>query len=381
MTETVFTNAQIVLEDETIRGSIAFDANGIRAVDSGRSTLPGAIDVDGHYIVPGLVEMHTDNAEKHFVPRPGVFWPDGLAAMLAHDAQMAAAGVTTVYDSICAGSVYGGKDFRNEIFPQVINALTEGVETRAFRIDHKLHIRCELTSDSLTPEIAPFADHPLLALISFMDHTPGQRQWRNMADLERYVVGSGEKSLEQHRRDVEVRIEISRVNKDRNLPEALALFAGKPIVIASHDDTTEADVAEALSYGARISEFPTTLEAARAAHQSGLATIAGAPNVVRGGSHSSNVAAGELAEAGVLDGLSSDYVPSSLLQAVHVLTRKHGLSLPQAVGMVTWRVADMVGLADRGRVTPGLRADLTRFSIVGDTPVVHEVYCAGKRVC
>ncbi|MFZ4807860.1 MAG: alpha-D-ribose 1-methylphosphonate 5-triphosphate diphosphatase [Hyphomicrobiaceae bacterium] len=381
MSETILTNAVLVLEKETIRGSIVFGADGIRAVSAGASTAAGAIDCGGDYVIPGLVEMHTDNAEKHFVPRPGVYWPDGLGAILAHDAQMAAAGVTTVYDSICAGSVTGRNDHRRFIFGRTVEAVSDGVARGVFRIDHMVHIRCELTAPEVVSDVEPYADNPLVKLISLMDHTPGQRQYRNIEFLKRYNLGSGEKTLEEHERDVAQRMEEGPANKRKSWPVIVDMFGRRGIPIATHDDTTVSDVDEAVAAGAVISEFPTTVEAAAAAKQHRLTTIAGAPNVVRGGSHSGNVSAIELAEKGLLDGLSSDYVPSSLLQAVLRLHGQHGVALPDAIGMVTWRIADVVGLSDRGHLRPGLRADIVRFSDVGGTPVVREVYAMGRRVC
>jgi alpha-D-ribose 1-methylphosphonate 5-triphosphate diphosphatase len=117
MTQTILTNARIILDHEVVTGTLVFDGAFITDVQSGASQLPGAIDVGGDFVAPCIIEMHTDNMEKHFVPRPKVFWPDALAGAIAHDAQMAAAGVTTVYDSICCGSIYGSKDYRRMIFP------------------------------------------------------------------------------------------------------------------------------------------------------------------------------------------------------------------------------------------------------------------------
>ncbi len=379
MTETILTNAKLILENEIVEGTIVFGPEGIRSVDSGRSSLPAATDVGGDFVSPGIVEMHTDNMEKHFVPRPGVFWPNGIAAAVAHDAQMAAAGVTTVYDSICAGSVFGGKDFRRAIFPRIIESLVEGRAVDAFRIDHMIHIRCELSSDELVEDVEPYKDHPLVRLVSLMDHTPGQRQWRNLEHLKTYNVGSGEKTLEQHERDVEQRMANGPANVQRNWGPIVEMFRSRGIPIATHDDTTVEDVDMGVASGAAISEFPTTVVAAEAAKTKGLATIAGAPNVVRGGSHSGGVSAGELAEKGLLDGLSSDYVPASLMQAVVKLNASHGLPLQDATAMVTWKVADMVGLADRGRLRPGLRADVLRFRIAGGTPLIREVWSNGRR--
>ena len=157
------------------------------------------MDGEGDFVAPGLVEMHTDNLEKHFVPRPQVFWPNGLAAALAHDAQMAAAGVTTVFDAVCAGTNSGAKDYRRSIFGQMIDAIEEGDAQGVFRIDHRVHIRCELTGAELLDDVMPHADRRLVSLVSLMDHTPGQRQWRNLKDLERFHTGDGGKTLDDHR--------------------------------------------------------------------------------------------------------------------------------------------------------------------------------------
>jgi alpha-D-ribose 1-methylphosphonate 5-triphosphate diphosphatase len=380
MTTTILTNATLILEDELVEGgTIVFDAGGIRAVDSGRSALPEAVDVGGDYVAPGLVEMHTDNLEKHFVPRPSVFWPNGLAAALVHDAQMAAAGVTTVYDAVCAGTVFGAKDYRREIFPQMIDAIGQGLSTGAFRIDHRVHIRAELTGDDVVGDIEPYMDNPLVRLVSLMDHTPGQRQWRDVKHLETYNVGSGEKTLDEHRRDVAERMELGPRNARRNWPIVVDLVRSRGIPLATHDDTEVQHIEAAVQSGAVISEFPTTVEAARAAREAGLATVAGGPNIVRGGSHSGGVAAAELATSGLLDGISSDYVPASLLQAVHALWSRHGIALPEAMAKVTWRTADMVGLHDRGRLKPGQRADVLRFRFMAGTPIIEGLWSAGRR--
>ena len=376
--QTVVTNARLILENEIVTGTVAFDETGITAVDQGLSSLPSAIDAGGDYVAPGLVEMHTDNMEKHFMPRPKVFWPNGLAAALVHDAQMAAAGVTTVYDAICAGTPFSAKDYRKDIFADVMKALAEGRREGVFRIDHRIHMRCELTSPDLLTDIAPYQDDDLVQLVSLMDHTPGQRQWRNIEHLRTYAIGNG-KTEAEFDEDVAVRQQEGAANVASNWSAVVELFRARGIPIATHDDTTVEHVEEGLASGAVISEFPTTVEAAAAAKQRGLATIAGAPNVVRGGSHSGGVSVAELAEKGLLDGLSSDYVPASLLQAVLKLHNDHGLGLANAMGMVTWKVADILGLKDRGHLRVGLRADLVRFKALGPTPVIAGVWSQGQR--
>jgi len=374
MSSTVLTNARLILDGEVIDGTLAIQGDRIRAIDTGRTAVRGAIDLGGDYLAPGLIEMHTDNAEKHFEPRPGAIWPDSLAAMLAHDAQMTASGVTTVYDSVCAGYAAGK---RREIFARVIDGIEQGIAHNAFRIEHKAHIRCELSGDDLIEQVEPYARREIVQLVSLMDHTPGQRQWRDLEAMRRYHVGTGLFTEEGHERDMTERLEQGPRNKRANLPAILDMFAGRGLAIATHDDTTEADVEEAVAVGAVISEFPTTLVAAAAARKHGLVTIAGAPNVVRGGSHSGGVSVAHLHAEGQLDGLSSDYVPSSLLQAVLVLAEHEETKLPAAMALVTRNVADALRLGDRGRMQPGLRADLVRFRLAGRTPVVTGVWCLG----
>jgi alpha-D-ribose 1-methylphosphonate 5-triphosphate diphosphatase len=378
MMQTILTNARLILESEVVTGTIVFDGSSILSVDSGRSSLPAAIDAEGDYVAPGLVEMHTDNMEKHFMPRPKVFWPNGLAAALVHDAQMAAAGVTTVYDAVCAGTPFTAKDYRKDIFDDVMKALRQGNASNVFRIDHRIHMRCELTSPGLLADIEPYREDPLVQLVSLMDHTPGQRQWRDIQHLKTYSLGTG-KTEAEFDADVKVRTEEGDRYVPGNWSAVVNMFKTRGIPIATHDDTTVEHVEQGVASGAVISEFPTTIEAAAAAKERGLATIAGAPNVVRGGSHSGGVSVSELAELGLLDGMSSDYVPASLLQAVQKLHARHGIGLAQAMAMVTWKVADILGLDDRGHLKAGLRADVVRFSVIDDTPIVRAVWSQGTR--
>jgi alpha-D-ribose 1-methylphosphonate 5-triphosphate diphosphatase len=369
-----------MLDDEIVSGTICLQGGVIQSVDPGRSSLPAAIDVGDNFVAPGLIEMHTDNLERHFVPRPSVVWPNGLAAALAHDAQMAAAGVTTVFDALSAGYVYGSKDARAAIFPRIVEAIEQGVDQSVFRIDHRLHLRCELSGADLIETIEPQINKRLIGLVSLMDHTPGQRQWRDLAAMKTYIMGTSHKTEAEYEDHVRDRVSQGAMNVAKNLPQVLEMCAIRQIILATHDDTTVEQVDDAVASGAVISEFPTTIEAAAAAKARGMSTVAGAPNVVRGGSHSGGVSVRELAERRILDGLSSDYVPASLLQAVERLHVLSGIALHQAMGMVTWRIADMLSLADRGRLRAGLRADILNFSLVGQTPVVRGLWSAGRRV-
>lgn len=375
--QTILTNARLVLEDRVTLGTLVHEGGVIRNVSEGVSRAAGVMDLDGDLLAPGLIEVHTDNLEKHFVPRPGVIWPNPLASALAHDAQMAASGVTTVYDAIFVGGYEVENDARRGLLPTMIRAVEEGVAANLFRIDHRLHLRCELTDPELQEHLAPFASRPLVALASLMDHTPGQRQWRDISSLKRFMIKEGLSAADADGL-IEKRARDGARAAASNWPKAVKLFREQGVPIASHDDTTEADVVQAKAAGCAISEFPTTLVAARAAHAAGLSTVGGAPNVVRGGSHAGGVSIAELAAEGALDALSSDYVPASLLQAVERLAREPGLPLHEAFALATSRPARMLGLEDRGRLRPGLRADLVRVRLHDGTPVMRGLTVAGR---
>lgn len=375
--ETVLTNARLVLEDAVVDGTLVVRNGRIFAAEPGRAHAASAIDCEGDFLAPGIVDLHTDALEGHFVPRPKVFWPDARAAALAHDGQTVASGITTVFDAICAGGFDQAKAERRDLFQVMLDAVENGAGL--FRADHHIHLRCEMTDPDLLALVEPALERSALSFASLMDHTPGARQWRNVEVLRTFLLGIG-KDMAEADREIEERTARGRANVERNFAPLADLLASAGVVRASHDDTTPEHVDLARGAGCTVSEFPTTRAAAEAAREAGLATIGGAPNVVRGGSHSGGVAMGELAQAGLLDALASDYVPASLLQAVARLHGAAGLPLAAAMALVTARPAQMAGLADRGRLAEGLRADLLRFRIVEGTPVVREVQVEGARV-
>lgn len=379
MNEQIFTNARVVLGQEVLpRGTVRVVDGVIASVDAGASQVAGAIDLEGDLLLPGLVEVHTDNLERHVTPRPKVNFPM-RAAMQAHDAELASAGITTVLDAIGVGDPYGD-GFRSRDQSALLEVLDQLEAAGALRSQHLIHVRCELPAPNALELFEPFAGHPRLRLISLMDHTPGQRQWTDIEHARIYYTGK--KGWSDAKFAEEVRIAPQRQAQYAQPHRAwFADFARTHgVALATHDDTTLAHVDEAREMGASMSEFPTTLEAARHAHRQGLKTIAGAPNVVRGGSHSGNVAAITLAREGVLDGLSSDYVPGSLLQAAWCLHRDAGFSLPEAMQVVSRGPAEAAGLHDRGRIEAGLRGDLVRVRELDSHPLVRAAFVAGERV-
>lgn len=376
MSEAIFANAEIVLPDGVMRGAVTVLDGVIASIEEGDATPPGAVDFAGDTLIPGLVELHTDNVEKHMVPRPGIVWPAPVAAILGHDAQMAAAGVTTVYDAIAVGE-YMDRNYRRELLKTVMDAVREAADSGLFKVDHRIHLRCEIADDIVTELFEPYADDPIVGLISVMDHTPGQRQWRDLKSFKTFK--NANMSDAEFQTYIDKRINDQSGNREQNRRAILDRWANRGPV-ASHDDTTPEHVVEAVEDGICISEFPTTMEAAAAAKAAGMHTVMGAPNVVRGGSHSGNVSAIDLAEAGLLDALSSDYAPISLVHAAFALHERVGMSLPDATATITQNPAQMLNLTDRGQIAPGLRGDLVRVARHGEAAIVRGTWVQGERV-
>ena len=377
MSAAQFSNARIVLADQVIEGSLEVSDGIITAIGTGSSR--SGIDVDGHYLIPGLVELHTDHLEQHYRPRPGVFW-DAQAALHAHDVQVAGSGITTVFDAVRIGSDVDLPDMGVHV-EKLVGAIRAGREDDRLRSDHFVHLRCELPSHDVLEHFEAYADHDATRLASVMDHTPGQRQFTSIEDFKRFYKNKMGRTQQELDRYVADRLaEQARYSAaNRTAIAARARHLGLPL--ASHDDANLAHVEEALADGVRIAEFPTTLEAASAAHDARLAVLMGAPNVVRGASHSGNISATDLVRAGLLDILSSDYVPFALLQAAFLLPQRvESMSLPQALATVTLNPARAAGLEDRGEIALGKRADLVQVEVIRGLPVVRGVWRQGKRV-
>lgn len=375
----VLANARVVTAASVVEGSLVASDGRIAAIEPGAGAVAGAIDCGGDWLLPGLVELHTDNLERQFTPRPGVRWPAD-AAMLTHDAQVAAAGITTVCDAVCVG-FYGGRAERLDYLGLSLAVLHRAKAAGALKADHLLHLRLELTDPHMLELFEPLLKEPSLRLVSFMDHTPGQRQWRDLDKLRTFHIGREVRNEAEFQAMIARRIVEQQAFAQRHRGEVLRLLAGHgDLVRASHDDATPEHVAEARACGCTIAEFPTTVEAAIAAREAGMGIVMGAPNLVIGGSHSGNVAAAELVELGLLDAFSSDYVPASLLQAAFLLREGFGLPMPDAIAPVTRNPARLLGLVDRGELAPGRRADLVRVREIGGTPAVVGVWVAGERV-
>lgn len=375
----ILANATLLLEGGTMRGSLKIEDGRITRVDPGQGVTAGAIDCEGDIVMPGLIELHTDNLERHIQPRPKVNWPHA-PAIIAHDAELAGVGVTTVFDALRVGSVvssdstnYG--EYARGLADDILDLRARG----ALRISHFLHLRAEICSETLIDELGKFGAEDDAGIISLMDHTPGQRQFTDVDQLRKYIVGKhglDEAGFIEH--ITRLQDLSARIGKAH---EAAVVAAARRFgaVLASHDDSTEAQVAVSASHGVHFAEFPTTREAAEASLARGIKVMMGAPNLIRGGSHSGNVAARELAELGLLDILSSDYVPSSLLTGALMLGDLWG-DLARGIATVTSAPAQAVGFTDRGTLAEGMRGDVIRVHRAGDLATLRGVWVAGARV-
>ncbi len=378
--ECVLTNARLMLADCILdQGWLAVADGMIMEIGEGRAPERGE-DLGGDLLMPGLIELHTDHLEAHYAPRPNVRWHP-RAAVVSFDGQLATSGITTVLDSLRVWSEDGAEDVDGEA-GVLAQAIAEARETGMLRVSHFLHLRCEVPMPNVVAEAAELIGRSDVRLLSLMDHTPGQRQFRDEQKLRDYYRGKNA-SLTDAQLDglFARRIEYQAAYAAENYRNLVALAREHDVPLASHDDTTLEHVEQAVQDRVAIAEFPTTIEAAQALHASGIRVLMGAPNLVRGGSHAGNVATAELAKIGALDVLSSDYMPASLLLAALQLPDiVPGVSLVAAVRAVTKTPAQAIGLDDRGEIAVGKRADLIRVRTVERLPVVRMVWQLGSRV-
>jgi len=378
--DTILGNACVVLANRVIeRGWVAMAGEKIAEVGEGAAPV-GAIDAAGDLLLPGLVELHTDHIEAHYVPRPKVYW-DPVAAVVSYDGQLATCGITTVLDSLRVWRDESAGD--EELLATILaGAISKARDADLLRAEHFLHLRCEVPMPTVVDDAASLVTRNDIRLMSLMDHTPGQRQFRDEDKLRTYYRGK-RGGLSDAELDVlfAKRFQFQEKYAEKNMRAIVALAKQHDVPLASHDDTTAENVADAVRVRVAVAEFPTTFEAARGLHAAGIDILMGAPNVVRGGSHSGNIAAVDLAREGLLDILSSDYVPSSLLMAALQLPeRVPAIKLPEAVRTVTKTPAEAVGLVDRGEIVAGKRADVIRVHVGAGVPVVRSVWRAGQRV-
>ena len=368
----ILTNARIVLPTHVVDGSVVVDDDRIVEITPGRHFAEG-VDLHGQWLIPGVIDMHTDYLEKEINPRPKTNFPLPIAFHMM-DQRALACGLTTVLGGVRFSN---DRDKDSTLWGGNGLALAEAYETlrRTSLARHYLHVRWDTNFEPVDDLLVAMQKFECIGNLVYNENIPGERQFKNLEELARKRAQRGDKSLDEARRDLERTIAVSRMINNR--PKVKAAFAGK-LCIGSHDDTTEAHVIEAREMGATLAEMPTTLLAARKAKEHGMAVCMGAPNYVRGGSHCGNLSAVEAIAENLVDALCSDYHFPSLLDAV-VLMMERGMPPAQAVSYVTLNPARILGYADRfGSIEVGKQADLVAFQVRDAHPFVSAAWVDGR---
>lgn len=383
-------NVRAVLADRIVDDATVVCEHGRIVAIAERGPAPAdSIDGRGAFLVPGLVDTHSDGLEKEIRPRPTSRFAEDFA-LRNFEGRLRAAGITTVFHGVGFEERFehGRSIEQAEAVCRVVAARDA---SSTVPVDHRILYRMEARSPRGIDEAERHFAHPehassgsglgeqrVLPLVSFEDHSPGQGQFR---DIEAYAASIPEDKIPEGmtRADlVEERIaaaEAARSNRDRTLERLVGHAAAGRIRLLAHDCEDADQITDAHgSWSASVSEFPLTLDAARRAVDLGMSVVMGAPNVLLGGSHSGNVAAEDTVRAGVCTGLASDYLPASLLAAAFLLAERGAVDLPAAIGLVTAGPAAIGGLDDRGRLEVGLRADLALVGVDGRWPQVHATW-------
>lgn len=368
----ILTNARIVLPDRAIEGSVIVEEDRIVEIVEGRHFAEG-IDLHGQWLIPGVIDLHTDYLEKEINPRPKTGFPLPVAFHMM-DQRALACGMTTVL-----GGVRFSNDRSKESTLWGGNGLdlAAGYEElrRTSLARHYLHVRWDTNFEPVDDLLAQMQKLECIGNIVYNENIPGERQFQDLDELARRRAARGDKTIAEARAELDERIRIGRSINNRE--KVKAAFAGK-LCIGSHDDTTEAHVIEAKATGATLAEMPTSLIAARKAKELGLDVCMGAPNYLRGGSHCGNLSAVEAVNEGLVDALCSDYHFPSLLGAV-VKMMASGIPVAQAVAYVTINPARILGWsADFGSIEVGKKADLVSFHERGGYPIVTAAWVDGR---
>lgn len=390
-TDFAIVNTTAVLPDRVLHDATVVVRGGfIVEVSTGAARPSDAIDARGAVTVPGAIDLHSDGLEKELRPRPGVELPIEFA-LRSFEGRVRGAGVTTVYHGI--GFENGAKYERSVEQAQAMCAAIDGI-ARSGRaiVDHRILHRLDVRdADGLAGLQDRLADlirgsagdldrshglHAESPLVSYEDHTPGRGQYADRRWYERYVAdvkGLSDEDSESYIDDILEAREAQLGQRDRAVPWLAEQALASKIRLMCHDPAEVDEIDEALESGVTISEFPTTVVAARASREHGLPIVCGGPNALRGESHSGNVSARELVGLGLCDVLASDYLPSTLFGAVAALVDRGICDLPTAVGLVTSGPAATVGLTDRGRLEAGYRGDIAVVEFHGSIPTVRLV--------
>lgn len=373
MSRLLLTHARVVFAKE-VRDDVAIliDNGTIAAIDPEAVGNTRTLDLSGRVLIPGMIDLHCDALEKEVEPRPGVHFPLDFACAQA-DKRNTMAGITTVFHALSFANHELG--VRNNGFAAEIARAVHAWRAHAL-VDNRVHVRYEVTDETAPPVLADLLIHGHAHLLSFMDHSPGQGQFQDVAAYRAYLARTY-KTSDAEFDTLLAGKQAAAVGAMARMTQLAATARAHSVSIASHDDDSLEKVDALASLGAVISEFPTNLAAAQAARARGMATLFGAPNILRGKSQSGNMRALDAVLEGVIDCLCGDYSAAALLPSVMKLPELAGISLHQAMALVTINPARAAGLTDRGEIAVGKRADLVAVKHLGGLPQADRVWVAG----
>lgn len=376
MNRLYLTGARVVLCDAVLDDAAVLIEDGVIAAinpESGHGAP--AVDLRGKTLMPGMIDLHCDALEKEVEPRPNVHFPLDFACAQA-DKRNAAAGVTTVFHALSFANEELG--VRNNAFAASVARAVHAWNPHGL-IDNRVHCRYEVTDPTAPEMLLELMAAGEMHLLSVMDHSPGQGQFKDIAAYRDYLARTYKKS--------EGELDALMENKLAQAGGAMARIRrligaaqAQGIRIASHDDDTPEKVETLHGLGVGISEFPINLESARAARERGMSTVFGAPNILRGKSQSGAVRALDAVKAGVADCLCADYHPAALIVAVFRLPELAAITLADAVRLVSTNPARAAGLTDRGEIAVGKRADLVAVADINGLAQASSVFSAGNLV-
>lgn len=384
--QTILRNATLVLPESVWEhASLIIDGDHIAAIctnEEADQCEGRVVELDGKIVMPGMIDIHSDMIENFIQPRSTAVMDFDMALREA-ERVIAECGITTMFHSISMyrDGTWDVKEIRQA--PQVkrLAALVDRYQHGRRLIRHRYHLRYEIDNIACYDDVMNLITAGHVDLLSFMDHTPGQGQYKNLEIYRKHQPNDGRDLSDEEFAALVAQEQAKEVVSFEGLKALADAAQARDIAIASHDDDTVEKLAVNQALGVRISEFPITLEVAEKATELGFMTVLGAPNILLGGSHSGNLSALDAIRANACGVLVSDYYPQALLHAVFYLTRKAGLPLWQAARFVTLNPATAVGMDDRiGSLAVGKQADVLVVDAAGAMPLLEQVYVAGRCV-
>ena len=376
MSSIYLTHANILLPDGELQDSaLLIEGENIAAIAPESGGKAAELNLKGKTLMPGIIDLHCDALEKEVEPRPNVHFPLDFACAQV-DKRNAAAGVTTVFHALSFANHELG--VRNNRFAAQVAQAVHAWRPYAL-IDNRVHCRYEVTDPSGPEVLLSLLENNEMHMLSVMDHTPGQGQFQEITAYRQYLAVTYDKS----EAELDVIIENKRAQTAgafSRIQQLVAHARENGIPVASHDDDSAEKVALMHELGVGLAEFPINLEAAKTAQKLKMATIFGAPNILRGKSQSGAMRALDAILHNVADCLCADYHPATLLAAVYRLPEVTDLPLYAAARLVTANPARAAGLGDRGEITVGMRADLVAVGLAPRLPQACRVWLAGKQV-